>query len=192
MLRKLGLVVATITILLCGANTNAATLKYDITGTGSGEIGGITFTDQAFDISFLGYATGPTLEIRYLAKAWLSVEGLGSATLDLPTRIGINLNDQVVYFGRSNGLDLFDFILHAPLLNLADEFSVTGHSVFALKQFVDVDSSLGDISFFSSSDVVFSSVIVSSVPEAQSYAMLLAGLGLMGLMARRKRGRTGA
>lgn len=191
-LKKLGLVVATMAMLLCGAHTSAATFKYDITGTGSGAIGGVTFTDQAFDISFVGDAVGATLEINPLSSAQLSVEGLGTAILNLGTRIGINSSNDVVFFSRSSGNDLFDFFLHTPLLSLSEEFSVTGHSVFALNQFIYVDSSLGEIAFDSSSDVVFTSVLVSSVPEAQSYAMLLAGLGLVGVMVRRKSGWTAA
>lgn len=191
-LKKLGLVVVAMAMLLSGANTSAATFKYDITGTGSGAIGGVTFTDQAFDISFVGDAVGATLEINPLSSAQLSVEGLGTAILNLSTRIGINTSNQAVFFSRSSGNDLFDFFLNSPLPSLSDEFSVTGHSVFALNQFIYVDSSLGQISFDSSSDVVFTSVLVSSVPEAQSYAMLLAGLGLVGVMVRRKSGRTAA
>lgn len=190
--KKLGLVAATLAMLLCGTYASATTLKYDITGTGSGQIGGVTFTDQAFDISFIGDAVGATLEINPLSSAQLSVEGLGTAILNLGTRIGINTSNQVVFFSRSSGADLFDFYLTTPLLNLNDQFSVTGNSVFALEQFVSVDSSLGDITFHSSSDVVFTSVFVSSVPEAETFAMLLAGLGLVGVMVRRKPGRTAA
>ena len=37
--------------------------------------------------------------------------------------------------------------------------------------------------------IYFSSVITPTIPEPETYAMIMAGLGLMGFMARRRRGR---
>jgi hypothetical protein len=83
------------------------------------------------------------------------------------------------------GLDLFDFyVQNGSLVNgLVGPFSVTGTSIFALNQFQNVGSSLGALTFNSSSNVTFT----AAVPEPETYAMMMAGLGMLGFIARRRK-----
>lgn len=193
-MKKVALVAATTLSLVCAANAVAAPLQYDIKGTGSGSIGSYTFTNQAFDISFIGDAAANPRLIDPLTLAKVTVNGFGTTTLNIATRVGVASNT-VVYFSRSEsigGADLFDFFLDTPLYNLDSAFSLTGRNVFALTQFKNVDSTLGPLTFSSSSNVVFSSSAVAAVPEPETYALLLAGLGLVGVVARRKTSKNAA
>ncbi|MTW33539.1 PEPxxWA-CTERM sorting domain-containing protein [Pseudoduganella danionis] len=169
-------------------------MKYEIKGTGSGSIGGNTFSNQAFDISFIGDAASSPDLIDPLASAQIAISGLGTATLNIATRVGL-AGTTIVYFSRSEslgGLDLFDFRVLTPISSLNSVFSVAGTDIFALDQFKNISSTLGDVTLESSSDVVFSSSDVSAVPEPETYALMLAGLGLIGVAARRKAGKQAA
>ncbi len=70
--------------------------------------------------------------------------------------------------------------------------SFTGATPFTTKSLSFVASStLTTLKFTSgatgSSGSVIDNVLVSAVPEPETYAMLLAGLGLMGVVARRRK-----
>lgn len=187
-LKKIAAIAATMTALVCTGSALAAPMKYDIKGTGSGSIGSYTFTNQSFDISFVGDAAANGRVIDPLDFATVTVAGFGTTTLAIPTRIGI-AGTTIIYFSRSESIggdDLFDFRLNSPLTNLNSYFSITGTSVFALQQFVNVDSTLGGVTFNASSDVIFSSSDVTPVPEPEGYALMLSGLALLGVVARRK------
>ena len=182
--RLLATVVAA--LLLAFTNAFAATTHYTITGTGSGSLNGTSFNDMSFSFDLIG---DPALAstIDPLVSATISISTLGTATFSIPTRLGFNTGNSAVYFSRGDAshLDLFDFFVQAGSLvnGLVGPFSVAGTDVFALGQFVGVGTSLGALTFTSSSDVVFT----AAVPEPETYAMLMAGLGLLGVVARRKK-----
>lgn len=50
-------------------------------------------------------------------------------------------------------------------------------------------SASASISAYTYQAVIISSIGIAPVPEPDSYAMMLAGLGLLGFIARRKQGR---
>ncbi|WP_229256013.1 PEP-CTERM sorting domain-containing protein [Duganella fentianensis] len=184
--KKIALAAAITVTLACTAN--ATPLKYEIKGTGSGSLGGTTFSNQAFDISFIGDAAGTPDLIDPLTSAQIAVSGLGTATLNIATRVGL-AGTTIVYFSHSEsqgGLDLFDFRVLTPISSLNSVFTVAGTDIFALDQFKNISSTLGNVTLESSSDVVFSSSDVSAVPEPETYALMLAGMGLIGVAARRK------
>jgi hypothetical protein len=174
-----------VAILLTCSSAFAATTDYTISGVGSGSLNGTAFTDQNFLFSLVGDSSSGN-PIDPLFSATVSIAGFGTTTLSIPTRLGL-ANSSAVYFSRSGmgGLDLFDFyVQNGSLVNgLVGPFSVTGTSIFALNQFQNVGSSLGALTFNSSSNVTFT----AAVPEPETYAMMMAGLGMLGFIARRRK-----
>jgi len=176
-------------LALIGAPTaaSAAIVDYYISGDGTGVINGLDWSG-AFTITMVGdNSTVSGDVIDPLESATVTLPGGITATLSIPTRLGINGTS--VFFSRSssNGFDLFDFSLSsadAAAFNFQAGYGpVTGTGVFALNQFQDVATSAGPLSFDSSGDVQFSSSGASAVPEPSTWAMMLigfAGLGFAG------------
>lgn len=194
-LSKAAVLAAAAIVSLSAVQASAATITYTISGEGTGVAGGNPFNTD-FTITLTGdtanYGTGLLGGccdvLDPLASAVVSISGLGDFTIAGPTRIGLNNNFDVVFFGRSeilsDGLDYFDFTID-PGLDLISAFGVPGTNVSALGQFSGVATDGGDLTFFSSSDVRFSSV-VGVIPEPSSWALMIAGFGLAGGMLRRR------
>ena len=165
---------------------NAGLLTYTIEGNGSGSLGGADFVGADFVISMVGDTdTFGGGDIDPLESASVSIAGLGTTIFNIDTRLGIS--GLIIYFSRSpGGLDLFDFRLAAAVDLTAPFAPVAGTGIFALGQFVDVDTTLGLLTFVSSSDVIFQAGGVEAVPTPTT--ILLFGLGLAGLgWSRRKK-----
>ena len=191
-MHRLGVTAALLAFSLFAAPANAATEIYSITGTGSGTLNGVSFTDTAFRFTLTGDPAtlsilGLTSQIDPLTTAVASITGIGAVTFGLPTRLGEN--NTIIYFGRSAGFDLFDFAL-ASHVDLVSTFGpIPGTGVTALNQFVDVPTSGGNLTFTRSSNVLFSglrSEIVPSVPEPGTWIMMLVGFGAVGHSVRRR------
>jgi hypothetical protein len=187
MLKKL---LATSIFLIASNNAFAAVTQYQISGSGSGSLNGIDFNNQDFTFTLVGntdnmVSNGSYTAIDELDSATLAIKGLSSTSFSLPTRLGI-ANSGAVFFSRASaaGADLFDFMTSLDYRTaLTSNFSTTGTGVFALNQFQNVASSVGVVTFNSSSDVTFSSV--AAVPEPETYALM--GVGLLGLLAARRK-----
>lgn len=181
-------------LLLVSSQAFAALINYEINGVGSGSLNGVAFNEQSFTFSLQGDTANFTSPGFYesidpLNSASVSVNGVGSTTFLIPTRLGIAGN--AVFFSREGGggLDLFDFIIDNPV-DLTTSFGpVAGYNVFALNQFVDVQTSLGLLTFSAADSVTFSAAVV---PEPETYALMLGGLGMTALVARRRRQRAAA
>ncbi|UJP05520.1 MAG: PEP-CTERM sorting domain-containing protein [Nitrosomonas sp.] len=168
---------------------HATILNYSIKGTGSGLLADTAFTNAAFTIKLQGDTSlFRGLDINPLISSQITIAGLGMTTIIDETRLGINGNAIFFSLGAGNGnLDLFDFFLAAPV-DLTHSFGpVVGRNVFGLYQFVNVDSSLGPLTFSSSSDVIFQA---SAVPEPAAVWLLCAGFA--GLLGFRRYFHTGA
>lgn len=165
----------------------APVLTYTISGIGSGSLNGSDFINADYVITMVGDAgTFDGDDVDPLLSASVTIAGFGTADLLIETRLGI-YND-VVYFSRAgwNSADLFDFFLLGGPVDITQPFGpVVGSHVFALNQFTDVDSSLGDLTFRTSSDVLFQAVGAQAVPEPTSLA--LAAAALFGAAAVRRR-----
>lgn len=184
LIRKLSVGLTSSLMVLC-ASAFAAPLTYHIAGSGSGSLNGTSFSNSSFEFFLTGEATN---YINSLSIASVTIAGLGSTTLFIPTRLGFcgSCSSGAVFFSRADGFDLFDFHIVPPTgWSFAAPFSpLSGSEVYALNQFIDVPSSGGLLTFSSSSDVQF---WAAPVPEPETYAMMLAGLGLIGGIARRKK-----
>lgn len=162
----------------------APVLNYTISGTGSGTLAGNVFNDAEFTITMIGdAATFDGMDINPLLSSSVTIVGFGTTDILIPTRLGINGN--IIFYSRSSGSDLFDFRLPGGALDLTQPFGpVAGIDVFALHQFVDISSSLGSLTFRTSSDVLFQAVDNQVVPEPPTGA--LAALALLCLTVARR------
>jgi PEP-CTERM motif len=77
----------------------------------------------------------------------------------------------------------------ASTVDLDSNFGpINGYGVFALEQFQGVTTSAGLLSFNSARDVVFSNGGgTPGVPEPASWALMIAGFGLVGAAMRRRK-----
>ena len=191
LVKKLGAAATALSSLwLVCMPAHAATLDYTISGTGSGSLNGIAFTDEAYTFTLLGdsanFSNTSYQVVDPLDAAEFSIAGVGSGTITIPTRLGES--GDVVFFSRAgNGsLDLEDFT--TPGESLLDNFGpVPGTGVFALYQFVDVATTAGALTLSDSSDVTFSNLAgAGAVPEPATWFMMLAGLGMAGLALRQR------
>ena len=175
-----------------------ALVTYKISGAGSGSLGGVTFSDAAFDILLVG-DTGNILDfgvgtpaIVPLESATVRIDGFAEARLTRLTRFGINRNIDLFFFssesGFGSGPDLFDFKVAE-----ADQFAfdffgayglVAGFDIF-VAQFEDIGTSQGALTFEAASDVTFSA---AAVPEPAAWAMMIVGFGGVGVLLRRRSG----
>lgn len=185
---------AVVWTLVLAAPVMATTAVYTITGSGTGQLDGADWRGD-FTITLTGnladFYPDPGADILDpLVSAVVDVPSASGLVIVEATRLGLNYSNLAVFFSRSaflnSGLDLFDFYIGAPV-NLSASFGpVTGTGVFALNQFVDVPTSGGLLTFLSSGDVQFSGV-VARIPEPGAWALMIAGFGLVGLAARRRK-----
>jgi hypothetical protein len=176
-------------------------MTYTISGAGSGSLGGVTFTDTAFDILLVGdtnnlvdYGVGAPA-ITPLQSATVRIGGFADAGLTGSTRFGLSRDLNIFFFARDNGfgggLDLFDFHVtdaQETAFDYAAPYDpVPGFGLF-LAQFHDVGTSQGLLTFQAASGVTFSS---AAVPEPATWALMIMGFGSVGALLRRRRGVVG-
>jgi hypothetical protein len=179
------------------APLQATSAVYTITGNGGGSLDGVGWAGD-FTITMTGDLANLFSEPDFQIN-----DPLVSAVVDIPTasglniiegtRLGLNLGNLAIFFSRSSfvsdGFDLFDFFIAAPVDLGASFGPVTGTGVFALDQFVDVPTSGGLLTFSRSGDVLFTGVVggTPAIPEPATWAMQVAGFGLVGAGLRRRR-----
>ena len=190
---KLGLVASGFLAfsLLGSSQAVASTAVYTITGTGSGSLNGISFTDSAFTFTLTGdTANLSSGTIDPLNSALVTIAGLGSTTIGIQTELGTTPDGSVTFLSRSGSdLDLFDFF-NSSTVDLGVSFGpITGTNIFALNQFQNVASSAGSLTFNTSSSVQFSGVVgaAAPLPEPGTWALMLLGFGAVGVSIRRAR-----
>lgn len=177
----------TAALLLLSGPVFAAVLQYEINGVGSGSLNGVNFVDQAFSFTLVGdtanLQTPSYTAIDPLDSARVTIEGVGTTEFGIATRLG--LNGSAVFFSRAGdgALDLLDFYIN-DTIDLTQAFGpIAGYAAFGLNQFVDVQTSLGLLTFNDAAAITFSA---APVPEPETWGMLLGGLGLTALVRRRR------
>jgi hypothetical protein len=193
--RVLGAICVAVWALWAG-QAAAALFTYDITGTGSGTIGGQTFSNAAYDLRL----TGDTANLsgnayNPLSLATITIGGLSTFTFTSATTLGHGVGgNQVVFFGFSGGSDIFDFNLSSAdwtalqFGSCSSCFASTfgpliGTNPF-ISQFANIGTSGGALTFTGSSNVAFSSF---AVPEPATWMLLIVGIGLAGGLLRHRR-----
>ncbi|THD50683.1 PEPxxWA-CTERM sorting domain-containing protein [Phenylobacterium sp.] len=183
------------TVGLAAGQASAQSITYTITGVGDGDLAGTDFTNAAYTITMHGdlanIVNSGFQALDPLSSSDVDIDGIGDVTLDVATRMGIY--GSVGFFSRSDsigGLDLLDFQLPHPV-NLTTAFGpLLGTDISAISQFSNVQSSGGALTFTSSSNVEFSSVLGGGgVPEPATWALVLTGFAAAGagLRAARRR-----
>jgi hypothetical protein len=184
--------------LAMATTVQAAAMVYTISGVGFGSLGGVNFTDAAFDIRLVGdtdnlqdFGVGAP-SISPLESATVRIGGFADAVLTGSTRFGLNRDFNVFFLARDDGfgfgLDLFDFHV-TDAQEMAFDYAspygpVAGSGVF-VGQFQDVGASQGSLTFQSASGVTFSSAAFgAAVPEPAAWALMIAGFGLAGASLR--------
>ena len=183
---------------MCTVNANAAPITYIHTGSGSGTLDGVAFGASA-PLNFTITAIGDTNNVASCSigciyndniSASIHIETLGSFDFTTATRFFMNNNSGTVGFSRagSNGADLFN----GPTLVSWDMTSSIGpvSGTASLLQWgnSNIDTTGGVLFFNNQSNIASTfSATVAAVPEPSSYALLLAGIGLVGFAASRKK-----
>ena len=195
-MKKLSLaLLATSASLAFATPASAAAIIYTISGNGSGVLDGVTFTDANFSFTLAGDTDdlvdiGGGVNVDPLASASYDIDGLGSGTFSIATRLGQNTNNNVVFFGLAGGgIDLFDFDIGFNQ-DLAVNFGPLPNTggVFALGQFDDIATSGGALSFDAAGDVLFSGRLVNgAIPEPATWAFMILGFGAIGGAMRRQK-----
>jgi len=164
-------------LLLAGlSNASAENNRFTATSTSYGVLGYMDFDSSVFDGSSVQFVTNDDmLSLDFtnpLNSFHLTTIGpvspldgtyFDSSGAGLPTVLG--------GFGAQGGT--------GP----ADTVSI-GSSSWGVPNFLVLGNGMGNNLF---SDVSWSASLVSAIPEPETYAMLLTGLGLMGFVARRRR-----
>ena len=157
---KLLTVAGTMAFASTGALAND--VSNDITGLGGTTFFGALHTDS-FDFTdvFTFNMTGPVTANTSLITIGSGLQNIDFLTADLNgTPLTLSPN------GFIETGSLGDFNFTGPLV-----LTVTGHSAAAGGTFASYSGTMN----------------VSAIPEPETYAMLLAGLGLIGFMARRRK-----
>ena len=173
-----------ILVLSAYSTTASATpVTYEFSGSGSGTIDGVSFTDAEF--SFVTNADTEDIQSDSIVFSQenltgvLRVDGFAPATITENVRIFNNFSSEVVGIGHPGG----------DLLNVADQQGVgldtydlstsfgpvtTSNPVFGQFQFVGSD--LGDITFSDMTTLTFQATVV---PEPNSLVLLCLGVLLV-------------
>jgi hypothetical protein len=192
------IVAGLITALAFAASAFATPITYTHTGFGSGRIGAASFSDAAFTIT----ATGDTANRASSSggyfidndAAFIDISGLGTFSFLTGTRYFVYNGGNIVGFSRagSGGLDLFN----GPTSNVFGAWDMTasigpvfGHGNLIQWTAENVVTSAGVLVFSDGVTPTTFQATVGAVPEPETYAMLLAGLGLLGFMARGRKNR---
>lgn len=136
-----------------------------------------------------GFGSGPVVEGRFLASSFTGKRGeLGFSFATGQSSVGAYLN-QFRVEGVNNNLTLLAYDKYGNTLE-SFSFSIkTAWDSYDQGQFLGFTRASADIYGFgvAGNNIVLDNLTVAApVPEPESYALLLAGLGVLGLLSRRR------
>jgi hypothetical protein len=186
----------------------AEPITFTFTGTGSGSLDGAAFSASAFTITGHSDTTARMETSEGSGVFWtdhltadIDIAGLGDFAFVTPTRTFLNTGSSIVGFSRAgaSGNDLYDGPSD-PAFATWDMLSAIG-PISGTARILQWRGAPNDIPVLTSggelimndgvSDATFQATI-AAVPEPETYAMFLAGIGFLGFIARRRRQRSGA
>ena len=182
-------------LFVFAGSASAVPITFIGTGTGSGSIGGTIFADTAFTLTSSAdtddWLTGPSTFGLYHTSSQIALDGLGTFQFVTPTWTFVNPGAQLAGWGRDGPGDFF----HAPgnaALATWDRVSSIGPfagpgATLQLQAPLGLETSGGTLHMNNAFGFAATfEANVAAIPEPQTYALLLAGLGLLGFAARRR------
>lgn len=171
---------------------NASPIQFIYTGTGSGSLGGSTFSSAAFTFTQFGdtstkQSCGIGCTFIDAVSASVSIAGLGSYAFVTGTR---TFDYQgLVGFSRAGagGADLYNVFNVGPTYDMASSVGPISGSANLLQWSLSPIVTAGGTLVFNNASTLGTFQAVTAVPEPETYALMLAGLGLMGAVARRSK-----
>jgi hypothetical protein len=190
--RKIVGAIASVFLAVASFTANASAIQFIYTGTGSGSLGGETFSQVAFTLTQYSDTTalqscGGSCKFIDATSATVSIDGVGSYSFITGTRTFDNRG--LVGFSRAGigGIDLYNVFNVGTSYDMVSAIGpVFGNASLIQWGHQPVLTSAGTLNFDSTS-TWGSFQAVTAVPEPETYAMMLAGLGLMGAVARRRK-----
>ncbi len=173
---------------------NSGIVTVDITGTGTGTLGGTDFTDVPFDLFLVG--PDSNTNVVNLTTATVSIDGNVPNTFSDLMHIGIHFTPDFAFFGyQSGGANLLELTFSPSdfaLLTSTNSFSGAPISSF-FDVFIDVQTSGGLLSFTDMHDLNLSAISTGSqTPLPAALPLFAGGLGVMGWLARRRKRKNAA
>jgi hypothetical protein len=148
--------------------TFAAPITFTFSGTGSGTVNGVPFTDADYTITLLGDTTAITNPSSGLFQletiAAINIAGVGTATITDPVEIFDNHDGASLGFARGTGYTLLHvnntaFATYALATPLGP---ISGLGAASLNQFTNLASTLGPITLSSSEAVTFQASLATT------------------------------
>ena len=158
-------------VLLGTTSLSIAALNGPTVGT---TLGNVTYTPDSIEALYSPIAPGSIGNVFWTATSDININVSFDYLIQVDNPVNnITLNNDFT-FSYENSLSFTDGLTH----HFSDSLSLVANENFFLH------AAAGD---GPGSRVYISNISVTPVPEPESYAMLLAGLGLLGLWARVKR-----
>ena len=191
---KTGALLCVTLLLLAGASlANAVEINYVFQGTGTGDLGGVQFTNAAFTMTVTGDTAsvqdeGGGLFVSQASSTVIDIQGFNEATFTIPTQMFDNQPGSVLGLSRSPDmadlLDLFDNAFATYDLKSSLNPVVVSDPFFGQFgcQNGCVGTDQGNLTFTDMSAITFSA---TTVPEPSTLVMM--GAGVLGLAARLRR-----
>lgn len=171
---------------------SASPIQFIYTGTGSGSLNGNSFSNATFVFSQVGdtsnkLSCGTGCSFIDAISATVSIDGVGSYAFVTGTR---TFNYQgLVGFSRAGlyGADLYNVFNVGPTYDLSSAIGpVSGNASLIQWSYSPIVTTAGVLNFADGTSLGSFQAVVA-VPEPETYAMILAGLGLLGVITRRRK-----
>lgn len=178
-------------MVLVGASlpANASPIEFIFTGTGSGSLGGVGFTNAAFVLTEFGdtasiQSCGSGCTFIDSISATVSLSGIGNFAFVTGTRTFDYMG--LIGFSRAGagGADLYNVFDVGPAYDMASSIGPVAGKAELLQWTMETVFTTGGALVFADAVTYGTFQAVAAVPEPETYAMMLAGLGLLGFMAR--------